>query len=395
MMLKDQKEFFKVCFDTMQMGILVYDINKKIVLSNTPLNHIFGYKEECDILNLSVDDLFVNTKVFDEFIANSSNSKLKKPIEITGVKSNGYTIPIEVNLSKLQYENQFYFKAFISDITERKKEKIRIFNLNIKLEEEVKSQHHELENAIDQLKTSLNKEKELNHLKTKFITLASHEFKTPLSAILSSTELIVKYSDLNSINKRNEHLGKVKKMIYHLNDMLDDFLTLENIELGNFRPKFSTFNFSDFINEIIENNNPFLKENQTLHLENEITGNIYQDQNILKIIITNLLHNAIKYSKENELIQIEIKTNNSSIFLKVIDNGIGIPKNEQELIFKRFFRAKNAVFLPGTGIGLNIVKGYVDKLKGSIEFESIENKGTLFIVELPKINSNEKIDIIN
>jgi len=394
-MLKDQKEFFKVCFDTMQMGILVYDINKKIVLSNTPLNHIFGYNEECDLLNVSLNTLFNNDKIFDVFIIDSANEKFKKPIELIGIQNDGTTVPMEVNLSKLQYKNQFYFKAFISDITERKKEKVRIFNLNLKLEEEVKSQHHELEKAIDQLKTSLNKEKELNHLKTKFITLASHEFKTPLSAILSSTELIVKYSDLNALNKRNEHLGKVKKMIYHLNGMLDDFLTLENIELGNFRPKYSVFNFGDLINEIIENTKPFLKENQTLFLKNNNFGSIYQDQNILKIIITNLLHNAIKYSNEHDIIQIEIESKNSSIFLKVKDSGIGIPKNEQELIFKRFFRAKNAVFLPGTGIGLNIVKGYVDKLEGSIEFESIENKGTLFIVKLPKINSNEKVDIIN
>jgi len=395
MLLKDQKDFFKVCFDTMQMGILVYDIHKKIVLSNSPLNQIFNYFKESDVLNLSINNLFEDSIIFDDFIVNSTHKKFKKTIEIVGVKSNGERFPIELNLSKLEYENEYYFKAFISDITERKKEKNRIFNLNSKLEKEVKLQHHELENAIDQLQVSLNKEKELSHLKTKFISLASHEFKTPLSAILSSTELIVKYSDLNSTSKRNEHLDKVKNMIYHLNGMLDDFLTLEHIELGSFIPKFTQFKFSTLINEIIQNIKPFLKENQTLQLKNNITGTIYQDQNILKIVLTNLFNNAIKYSKVNGIIEVEIDEKNSSLFFKIKDNGIGIPKNEQEFIFKRFFRAKNAVFLPGTGIGLNIVKGYIDKLGGAIEFESIENKGTSFVVELPKINNNEKVNIIN
>ena len=111
---------------------------------------------------------------------------------------------------------------------------------------------------------------------------------------------------------------------------------------------------------------------------------MHQDAKIVKIVLTNLLYNAIKYSEED--IQIEIDADTKNIKFKIEDKGIGIPENEQNLIFQRLFRAKNAVYFPGTGIGLNIVKGYVEKLKGTISFESIERKGTIFNITLPKIN---------
>ena len=225
--------------------------------------------------------------------------------------------------------------------------------------------------------------------------MASHEFKTPLSAILSSTELIIKYADLQNLPKRDEHVIKVKTSISHLNGMLNDFLTLENIEQGQIQEIFTLFKFNKLVKEVISDAKPFLKKEQTIQFKNNVNDIIYQDSKILKIILTNLLYNAIKYSGEGGKVKVEIGVNNKAIYFSVKDNGIGIPGNEQHLIFNRFFRAKNAVFYSGTGIGLNIVKGYIDKLKGDISFESVENKGTLFKVQLPKLNSYEKNDTIN
>jgi signal transduction histidine kinase len=180
-----------------------------------------------------------------------------------------------------------------------------------------------------------------------------------------------------------------------LNRILDDLLTLENIENGFIISKFKYLNINDLVQGIIQNLKYLLNKNQTLLFENNCDEIIYHEPKIISIILTNLLSNAIKYSAENGRIITKINCDKSHLYFRVEDNGIGIPKNEKKLIFNRFFRAKNALYFPGTGIGLNIVKGYIKSLKGSISFESKEHKGTIFMVQLPKITNHEKDSFIN
>lgn len=394
MILNKKTSFYKVCFDSMQLGIIVFDKHKNIVLANNPSAQIFGCRSK-DILEKKMDILLQNSNILDEYIKNPVAKKFKLPIDLIGLKLNKKPVFIEFNFGEIEYEGEFYYKVLISDISLRKQKEEKITYLNVQLEEEVKLRNLELEKVIEQLKLSLNKEKELNNLKTKFISLASHEFKTPLSAILSSTELMNKYSNLENIEKRKEHLEKVKIMVSRLNGMLDDFLTLENIELGIIKPDFSFFKISQLVNHISQETSPFLKEKQILTFDIINDETIYHDKKIINIILTNLLYNAIKYSNENSAIKITIRTNINSIYFSVKDNGIGIPENEQNLIYNRFFRAKNALYYPGTGIGLNISKGYINNLNGSISFKSAINKGTTFNVQLPKINSYEKKGTVN
>lgn len=382
-MLKDNKAFFKVCFDSMQVGIIVFNSKKEIVLANTPLLAIFNYSSE-EIYRKNIATLFSSKILIDEFINNNEAAKFKALIETSGIKKNGVEIPIEVSFGKIEFDNEPYYKSIISDISVRKKIELKKDILNSKLEREVKLRNIELENVIEKLKVSLSKERDLNTLKTQFISLASHEFKTPLSAILSSTELMVKYADLNRIDKRDEHFLKVKSKIILLNNMINNLLTLENIETGNINPSYLEFKFSNLVKDIIHSTTPFLKKNQDIIFINNTSDTMYQDPKIVKIILTNLLYNAIKYSEKDIHIKIDADTKN--IYFKIEDKGIGIPESEQKLIFQRLFRAKNAVYYPGTGIGLNIVKGYVEKLKGLISFESIERKGTIFKITLPKLN---------
>lgn len=388
MLLKEKKAFYKACFDSMQVGILVFNSKKEIVLANIPTSKIFNYSVD-ELSNKNASELFKSSHIVNEFIKNPNKNKFKLPIEDIGITKEGEGIALELNYGKLKYENKIYYKALISDIGHRKEKELRIDNLNYQLEEEVKLRNIELENAIKKLKTSLNKEIELNNLKTKFITLASHEFKTPLSAILTSAELIIKYSDLEKTVKRDEHLAKVKTMINHLNGMVDSLLTLENIETGNIIPSYTKFKIGDLTDQIITNAKPLLQKSQKIIFNKGSDETIYQDANILTIIITNLLYNAIKYSKENSMIKVKCSYNRANIYVSIGDNGIGIPSNEQNLIFKRFFRAKNVNYYPGTGIGLNIVNGYVKCLNGTISFKSKENLGTVFNVQLPKIRNYE------
>ena len=384
MVLRDKTDFYKTCFDSMQVGILIWNKNAGIELVNNPLLQIFGYNSN-ELFGKNIACLFKEHTVLQNFIINFDAEIYKSPIELNGICKNNELVPLELILGKISYKNNYYFKAFISNISSRKEKEQKITELTSKLEEEVRLRNVELEKTVARLKVSLNKEKELNHLKTNFITLASHEFKTPLSIILSSTELLVKYSDIQNLTKRDEHAVKIKTMINHLNGMLDDILTLENIESGKIHAKFKIFDFNKWIKELIKSTKPFLKKNQKLKLKNSVKELLYHDTKILKIIISNLLNNALKYSPEGSLIELTTQISGNFILIQIADNGIGIPKNEQNLIFKRFFRAKNALYYPGTGIGLNIVQGYVRSLKGNISFESEENRGTVFKVEIPKL----------
>lgn len=394
MELNDKTAFYKVCFDSMQVGIVVFDQNKKIVLANIPASKLFGFKKN-KFLGRKIDDFVKEKYLIDKFIQSPSKKEFKSTQEITGYSEKGNELFLELSFGEMKYEGHIYFKALISDITERKLKEAKISHLNVQLEKEVKVSNEELKKVIAQLKSSLSKEIELNKLKTKFIAMASHEFKTPLSAILSSTELMAKYSELDNVEKRDEHLQKVKGLIARLNGMLDDMLKLENVESSIIEPRYRWFYLNEIILKLTQLLNPFLKKNQFIKIENEIRFEIFQDPEILNIVITNLLNNAIKYSGEASTILLRIEQFEKHLEITVKDSGIGIPSNEKHLIFQRFFRAKNVLYSSGTGIGLNIVKGYVESLNGTIYFESEENVGTTFTVILPNMINNEKESFIN
>jgi signal transduction histidine kinase len=171
--------------------------------------------------------------------------------------------------------------------------------------------------------------------------------------------------------------------------MLDDLLTLENIETGKIIPNYTLFRFGALVNKLLFTSKSLLKKGQQVSFESNTEEMIYHDAKIIQIILSNLLNNAIKYSEEGDKILIRTEQNGDHIEISVEDQGIGIPEAEQRLIFKRFFRASNVMYQPGTGIGLNIVKGYVQGLNGEIDFESREGEYTRFKVKLPNITNHE------
>ncbi len=242
-----------------------------------------------------------------------------------------------------------------------------------------------------ELMSSLEKEKSLNEAKSRFVSMASHEFRTPLSSILSSLFLIEKYSDLIENNNeieyfdhRKKHISRIKKSINHLTEILNDFLSLDKLDQGKISAKNEEFDLNIFSKEIVEEAKNILKKGQSI--EYLYTGEfiIFQDKNILKNIFLNLLSNAIKYSSEGNNILLKINVTNKKAIIKVEDNGIGIPEEDQKNLFTKFFRAGNALNIEGTGLGLNIVKRYVELIDGSISFTSKVEVGTLFTVQFPK-----------
>lgn len=230
---------------------------------------------------------------------------------------------------------------------------------------------------------ALEKEKVLNEMKSRFVSLASHEFRTPLGTILSSASLIGRYETTEQQNNRLKHVNRIKSSVVNLTGILNDFLSLSKLEEGKIEIHKTQFNLQDLINEVLEEMSSITKTGQNIiYHHHGATYDFIQDSKIFKNILINLISNAIKYSSTDKIIKVDTKIEDKQMCLTVEDKGMGIPKEEQKNLFERFFRASNAGNIQGTGLGLNIVKRYVDLLKGKISFESEENQGTTFRVIL-------------
>ena len=274
-----------------------------------------------------------------------------------------------------------------------------IRTLNKSLEKRVEERTGELNDAIKNLELTnerlkkiqveiskaLSKERELNELKSRFVTMASHEFKTPLSTILSSASLITKYNNAGDEEKREKHIERIKSAVNNLNGILNDFLSLSRLEEGKIQNKAELFAVVELCENVVEEMQTVTKNGQSISFdffgrkETEVT----LDKQIVKNIIINLLSNAIKYSTEDKNILFSVTATDNKLEIKVQDSGIGIPEEEQPHLFNRFFRAHNASNIQGTGLGLHIVKRYVELLNGTITFKSELDKGTTFTVTIP------------
>ncbi|MBD0778457.1 PAS domain S-box protein [Maribacter sp. ANRC-HE7] len=246
--------------------------------------------------------------------------------------------------------------------------------------------------AETEIRKALVREQELNELKSRFISMASHEFRTPLSAIHSSAILIEKQNVPGKEAKREKYVTQIKHNVKALVIILNDFLSLGKLEEGRVRPNPEIMDLVDFSKKIISDFESNRKRGQKIKvIAHEKTIEAYLDLKLMSHILTNLLSNAIKYSQEGQEILVTLLKENRTVSIKVSDQGIGIPKDEQEQLFQRFFRAKNSVNIQGTGLGLNIVKQYTELMGGSIGLESEENKGATFWVSFPASNKTGDI----
>ncbi|MFM1878119.1 MAG: hypothetical protein RLZZ241_985 [Bacteroidota bacterium] len=235
-----------------------------------------------------------------------------------------------------------------------------------------------------ELVRALEAQQELNDLKSRFMSMASHEFRTPLSAILSSATLIGKQNEPGKEQKRERYVTQIQNNVRNLVLILDDFLSLSKLDEGEITCNPTAFDFRDLLRQVLEELENNLKVGQHF-MEYCEPGyyKIYQDPKLIRHILLNLLSNAIKYSPEHAPIELKLDIKANNLILDVRDYGIGIPKKEKKQIFNRFFRAKNSENIQGTGLGLNIVKQYTRLIGGTITFKSIEGEGSTFTLSLP------------
>ena len=394
---------FKLLSEAVSEGLLVVNRDRVIVATNEKADNMFGYCREELIdqpLGILIPDPYkkAHHEHVDEYFKTHKSRKMAIERCLFGERKNKEKFPIEVSLNPFTIYDTDYFLALVLDQTEISKRDFKIKELNEHLEKKIRTRTLELSETVVMLKKEINRreeaekkikfalqrERELNELKTKFLSLVSHEFKTPLSGILTSATLVGKYKGTNQQEKRDKHLKTIIGEVKHLNGILTDFLSIERLEKGKEIYKFTEFSLSKVVNEVVYNANMLLKSGQHINYPQNIDDVlIYQDEKIVTLILTNLLYNSVKYSPEDSDIDILMDIEKDKMVLNIKDQGIGIPEKDQKHIFERYFRAENVLLNQGTGIGLNIIKGHIDNLGGQVYFTSEENIGTTFTVELP------------
>lgn len=304
--------------------------------------------------------------------------------EVIGRRKNGEEFPLRLAVSEVKLEDRIVYTGMLHDLSDFHRAQQRVIQLNTELESKVEERTAALRQRERELQRALGKERELNELKSRFLSMASHEFKTPLSTVLSSVELIELYREEAQQPKREKHIDRIKDAVNQLTEVLNDFLSLSKLEQGQVAILPRLTDLRAVIATCVEGSEGQLKPGQkvTLQLAPE-PSRIVTDPKLLRHILTNLLSNAAKYSSPGAEITVVTGMRGDDCFISIKDQGIGIPVEDQPHLFDRFFRARNVENVKGTGLGLNIVNHYIDLLEGSIAFTSAMGQGSTFTILLP------------
>ena len=387
---KEGVEAIEALFLYATEGILIINEKGEIIKINPSAEKLFGYSKS-ELIGKRIEVLVPgrysqkHERDRKNYNAHPHARSMGAGMNLFGLKKDGTEFPVEISLSPYSTSEGKFTIAFIVDITIRKQAEEKIKNYSSELERQVKNRTLILEEAIGELeqtkvelKEAFEKEKDLNELKSRFVSMASHEFRTPLATIMSSLSLVKKYGEQKDTDKQDKHILKIKSSINNLTDILNDFLSVSKLEEGKVENSIEEFDLKIFISNVIAEMQGIAKEGQGFNYNHLGSETVMLDKKLLKNILFNLVSNAIKFSPEGKSIEIVSEVKNASVKISVKDKGIGISKEDRKHLFDRFFRGQNATHVQGTGLGLNIVAKYLELMNGSIVFDSEENKGTKF-----------------
>ena len=377
-------------------GIITIDNCGLIESINPAACLLFGYSSS-EVIDKNICILMPkpDSDLHDQYLTRYQQTREPHMIgigrEVKGLKKDGTAFPFRLALSEVQFSGRIIYTGFIHDLTREKEAEEKLKEYSAVLEAQVeertqslKSSLLELQKAKDKVSRSLKKEQELSQLKSRFVSMASHEFRTPLSSVQLSASLIERYAQPFSSANISKHVHKIKDAVNNLTTILNDFLLHEKLEAGKVEPTFAEFNVVKLGEEITEEMQLVSKEGQNIIYQHTGTSSTFKlDHYLLKNCIINLISNAIKYSGENTFIEFNTEINNKELKVIIKDYGIGIPEVDHKHLFEPFFRANNTGTIPGTGLGLNIVQRYSKLMNGTIDFESKINHGTSFTFTFP------------
>lgn len=399
---------FEAVFANATIGIIVCNRAGAIVSANQMAHQQFGY-EDGELAARRIEALVPNAagrrheKLRESFNAQPSvRSMGAHHGDLEALRKDGSVFPVEVSLSYFSLDEELFVVSYILDITYKKNaqqalisERQRVERLNAELEQKVADRTHALLNTLEQLEQrkdelakALAAEQELGELKSRFVSMASHEFRTPLTAVLTSASLIEKYPNSEQQDKRLRHLERIRQSVTHLNDILEEFLSVGRIEEGKVDARPARLDLPELLRDIILDVQGLLKPGQTIAQHTDCPDPVWLDASLLRKIVVNLLSNAIKYSGENSVVTLRAACNAGQLTLAVQDQGVGISPEDQEHLFERFFRARNVTTVPGTGLGLYIIAKYLELMRGTIALQSTLYVGTTVTITIPYENNS-------
>ncbi|MEO8589395.1 MAG: PAS domain-containing sensor histidine kinase [Flavobacteriales bacterium] len=386
---EDRAHVGELLFATAAEGLVLVDEQGTILMKNPRLGEMFGYVPG-ELLGRSIEILIPqavrhrHTEHRDRYNARPVQRSMGIGLDLRGVRKDGTEIPVEVSLNHFEVHGQRYVMGLITDITLRRKAEEELLRANDELEDRVEQRTAELREAENNLREALAKEKELNMLKSRFVSMASHEFRTPLSTIMGSVDLIARYTEDLPNDKVDKHVARIRAKVREMTAMLNEFLSLEKIDQGLVICTPEELDIVHLCIEMIEELRPLARTGQSIdydHNGSERTATL--DSRMLNNVMSNLVTNSLKYSPEGKHVELRTSIANGRLLITVKDQGIGIPEEDQPHLFERFFRGANAANIQGTGLGLSIVTRYLDLMNGSIGFKSTPGN-TVFTVELPQ-----------
>ncbi len=397
--LKESEEKFRHAFEYSGTGTWILGIDGKIQKINSAIKDILGYNEN-EIVGASFNDFTITDHIvpslswYNKLIAGESDNAF---FEKQYKRKDGKIITCQVSTSLIRDINKQpdFFITHIIDITEAKNAELELKKHKEHLEEIVKERTEKLlveikkkEEAEALLKDALAAEKDLNELKSRFISTASHEFRTPLTSVLMSAEIIQRYFHKWPPEKINENLERIKSAVTKLTGLMDDVISINRSDAGKVVLMPRECDVFDLCNKVIDDSHIRLRNDLNFVFTFSGERRVFNlDPKQVETILQNLLSNAIKYSVEGGMVEFKVTTRNEEIKVVISDTGIGIPDADIPRLFEPFHRADNAINVQGTGLGLSIVKNSVILHKGKIEVESKLGKGTSFIVTLPSIEA--------
>ncbi len=359
--LENQLNLLRTFIDTFPSPAYVKDRKNRYLAVNRAFEHFLG-KSRDEILGLNLKDVSEKySRILADDVTSDDAERLTKIEEFeieSGTGKKRFYLSHKAKYSRMDGSYGGIVGTFI-DITSQKELQAKI-------------------------KQSLDREKELSNMKSSFISTASHEFRTPLTTIMSSSDLLTLISRENNEKKFFNHIEKIQTSVDYMTSLLDDVLLISKAETGKIEFVPEKVNFRLLCKNIIDEVKNQATDKHKFRFEYEPEQTMFHlDEKLVKHIIINLLSNSIKYSLEGGEIGLKIKKDLTSLRIFISDDGIGIPEADQKNLFESFHRGSNVSNIPGTGLGLSIVKRSVELHNGSIEFTSSEGEGTTFIISLP------------
>lgn len=361
-----------------------------IISWNPAATALFGYTE-AEALGQHINIIIPEERLDEEelIVDRIRQGGKVNHYETLRINRTGQAIPVSLTVSALRNEGRVIGVANAArDISVQVQDREQLQHYATQLEELVQQRTQSLEETVTelqqaklQLTASLAKEQELNRLKSRFVSMASHEFRTPLAGIQLSASLAEKYLAIGQSSPIANQMKKIKNAVGALTGILGDFLSLEKLENGKVGATMTAFDLKILAKSVAEELRPLAKPGQKIIFRHSgQSAMVILDRALLQNCLINLLSNAIKYSGPNTRIDLRTTVSATGCTIKVNDQGIGIPAQDQKSMFEAFFRANNTTGIQGTGLGLNIVSQYVALMGGKISFESEENKGSIFLL---------------